>query len=455
MPSLSVNSTSHRVMKPIRRGKERGGDGDGNLDGTSPHPSPKPKTVSGRTRRKWSNTAPLLALALFLQLTAARGKAMGVGQGFAHSLVFTEDRSVFGFGRNEFAQLGLGTSDSPQSSPTKLESLSSGGERVVSACGGVSHSLLLTSDGVVISFGRNEHGQLGVGRVDAASSVGVWTPERIPRDAFGDPQASVVKIGCGYWHGLAVTSDGRLFAWGRNDRGQLGVGDTSARSAPAEVGGEIAQNNETVVAAAAGMAHTLVVCESGSVYSFGFNNAGQLGDGRVGWSLTSVSPVKVQLSSSAGGAVGVAAGGGHSLVVTGSGRVFSFGFSRFGQLGLGNAGLYSPNSVPSAVPFANGTFVVEAAAGAHHSLVRLSDGKVCGFGRNQMGQLGTGDTAPQMVPFCDVGTGNNDVSVLGVLGGGCSHSLVVAAEGVVMGTGDNRWYQLGVGSTGETGSNQL
>ncbi|RIH81369.1 Regulator of chromosome condensation (RCC1) repeat protein [Calidithermus terrae] len=187
--------------------------------------------------------------------------------------------------------------------------------------GGGQHSLAVGQDGTLWSWGNNASGELG-GRATP------YTPVPTP------VMAGVKAVAARWAHSLAVKTDGTLWAFGSNGAGQLGNGDSTDQPHPVQV-------MERVVAVAAGQAHTLVIRDDGTLWTFGANNAGQLGDmtpegrNRPG-----------QVMQGTGRVVAVAAGGDHSLVLLGDGTLWTFGANGWGQLGDGS---YTSRSEPRKV----------------------------------------------------------------------------------------------------------
>jgi alpha-tubulin suppressor-like RCC1 family protein len=226
---------------------------------------------------------------------------------------------------------------------------------------------------------------------------------------------------------LARKQDGSLWSWGSNSVGQLGDGTTSApRETPARV---TLPNGATASAIAAGASHALALLADGSVYAWGLNNSGQLG---VGDGLARALPTKVTLPAAA---VAIAAGTIHSLVVLDDGRVFAWGDNTLGQLGNGAR---DPTPDPVEVPGISGAIAV--AAGIGHSLALLGDGRVFAWGANESGQLGDGSFVLKRQP---VDSGARNVARLRA---GGSLSAAITTERVLLAWGNNSEGQLGLGA---------
>jgi alpha-tubulin suppressor-like RCC1 family protein len=162
--------------------------------------------------------------------------------------------------------------------------------------GGRDHSLAIRSDGTVWAWGYNQGGELGDG---TKSNRNQPVQTRTITDA--------IDIAAGANHSLAIRSDHTLWAWGRNNYGQLGLGtSTGSYASPVRV-----SSLSNVAEVGAGRQHTIVVLNDGSVWTFGQNDMGQLGDGTL---TTRRSPVRV---SGVSGAVESGGGRGYSVVLIG------------------------------------------------------------------------------------------------------------------------------------------
>jgi len=226
---------------------------------------------------------------------------------------------------------------------------------------------------------------------------------------------------------LARKQDGSLWSWGANSVGQLGDGTTSVpRETPARV---TLPNGATATHIAAGSSHALVLLADGSVYAWGLNNSGQLG---LGDGIPRALPTKVTLPAAA---ISIAAGTIHSLAVLDDGRVFAWGDNTLGQLGNGGR---LPALDPVEVPGITGA--VSVAAGIGHSLALLEDGRVFAWGANESGQLGDGSFVLKRQP---VDSGARQVSRLRA---GGSASAAITTERVLLAWGNNSEGQLGLGA---------
>ncbi len=260
-----------------------------------------------------------------------------------HSLALTMDGRVHAWGRNTTGQLGNGRFGLAEMEP--LPVLVEGFEQPVAAIAtGWDHSLALARDGSVYTWGCRSHGQLGDGVRETGSPVA--TPRRVPG------LSGVVAIAAGGQHSLALLSDGTLMTWGSNWNGQLGNGKLGAGTHSAlprpVVGPDGKGKLGRVTAIAGGGLHSLAVTGDGKLYAWGYNGTGQLGDGARGgfWEdggkRNLPSPVTalwdVKEHSLVTAARAVSAGFEASYFLSQSGGAGAAGWSMYGELGVGSIG---------------------------------------------------------------------------------------------------------------------
>jgi len=239
-----------------------------------------------------------------------------VSAGGYHSLAITADGSVWSWGFGASGRLGHGDQQA-QLLPKKAEAL--GGHRVVAVSAGGSHSLALTADGAVWGWGFGDYGRLGHGDYQSQ-----WQPKKI--EALAGQR--VVAVSAGFTHSLAITADGAVWSWGDGIYGKLGHGDEQIQQLPRKVE---ALAGQRVVAVSAGSAHSLALTADGAVWSWGYGY-----DGRLGHSDQQHQPLPKKVEAFAGQrVVAVSAEAMHSLAVTADGAVFTWGKGEAGCLGHG------------------------------------------------------------------------------------------------------------------------
>ena len=236
---------------------------------------------------------------------------------------------------------------------------------------GYDHTITLSDDGTVYSFGSNKEGELGLGHNNEVS-----LPTPIP-NLF-----QINIISCGEYFSVCVDHEGFIWSFGRNNYGQLGTGNTTAFNVPQKI-----QNIPPVVSVSCGASHTLIITNDENLWSCGRNNYGQLCHGdkedRSNPQQTSFSDISK-----------ISTGYAHSLFQNYKGEIFSCGFNIWGQCGLGH--FNQPQITPSRIPNLPSN-IVQFICGGAHSLFLDSEGNVFSVGDNSSGQLGFGHNTNQNV----------------------------------------------------------
>ena len=357
--------------------------------------------------------------------------------------------SLFAFGDNLRGELGSATNNGTNSAnPTPTAVVLPGQVGTVTqVAAGEYHSLVVTSSGQLYAFGENLYGQLG-----NATNNGTLNANPTPTPVvLPGLVGTVTQVAAGDEHSLVVTSSGQLYAFGANYYGQLGTvthnGMNNTNPTPTAV--VLPRQVGTVTQVAGGGGHSLVVTSSGQLYAFGYNGFGQLGNAtNIG--MSNANPTAVVLPGLVGTVTQVAAGGGHSLALTSSGQLYAFGYNYFGELGNAtNNGTTNANPTPTAVvlPGQVGT-VTQLAAGEYHSLALTSSGQLYTFGDNFFGELGNaannGTSNANPTPTAVVLP--RQVGTVTQVAAGSVHSLVVTSSGQLYTFGDNFFGELGNGT---------
>ncbi len=286
---------------------------------------------------------------------------------------------------------------------------------------GGTHSLVLKSDGTVRAWGNNSDGQLGDGTTTSRP-----TPVEVPG------LSNVIAVSTGAAHTLALKSDGTVWAWGGNDHGQLGDNSTKDRTAPVQVRGETLELSD-IIDISASDDHSLALKSDGTVWAWGSNKDGQLGD-KTGANRSTFAIQVSELSE----VIAVSAGVKHSLALKKDGDVWAWGSNKYGQLGDN-----STTDRPTPVKVSDISDVIAVSAGAFHSLALKSDGAVWAWGSNTKGQLGDGTTTGRQIPV-EV-SGLSDVAAVSA---GNEYNLALKSDGTaVWAWGANAKGQLGDGTT--------
>ena len=292
-----------------------------------------------------------------------------IADGDDHSLALSGGQ-VFAWGDNEDLQLGYGAAG--EASPTPMRSGSLAGATAIEggSAGDMSCALLGTR---LFCFGQNDYRQVAS---LATSTVGT------PTEVMGGPWS---EVGLGHHHTCAVTVAGTLFCWGRNQDGQLGLGDAAVgttQTTPAQVGTESDWDSVE-----GGDTHTCGI-RAGAVHCWGNNSQGALGD------CTPVYRATPTAISDAASYAEVRGGTGFTCGLRASGTLACWGANGAGQLGRGTT------TTRALTPASVGTFddwTAFAVGEAHACAIREGGALYC-WGANTLGQLGLGDFTPRNTP---------------------------------------------------------
>uniref|UniRef100_UPI00398E325E probable E3 ubiquitin-protein ligase HERC6 isoform X2 n=1 Tax=Pristiophorus japonicus TaxID=55135 RepID=UPI00398E325E len=264
--------------------------------------------VNGQLGRKRSECPLAQVSALNTQ------EVVRVACGKLHTLALCENGSVFGWGAGTYGQLGNGDCQRIVSRPRRVE-----GFRVpiVQITCGRYHSLALSRDSAVYSWGQNSYGQLGLGE-------GIYTQLR-PQRVTSLTGIPVAQIAAGGRHSFALSLSGAVFSWGKNDHGQLGLKDTENKVSPCRVK-QLKKLNVTYISC--GNQHTAVLTKDGNVFTCGEGSSGQLG-----LSATTDVTTFQKVEHNQGEVSQIACGSYHTIAyIPSSDLVVSFGFATRGAL---------------------------------------------------------------------------------------------------------------------------
>jgi alpha-tubulin suppressor-like RCC1 family protein len=244
-----------------------------------------------------------------------------IAAGSVHSLALTSSGQLYAWGFNDFGQLGIGT-NSTVVGPV-LVPFPAGVTNWTTIAAGVYHSLALGNDGNVYAWGSGEFGTLGNG--------GATNSSRPQRVTFPAGVTNWVKIAAGGYHNLAISGDGKLYAWGYGGYGELGYGGTTNASIPVPVNAP--SNVVNWAAISAGIIHSLALAEDGSAYGWGDNLRGELGP-----NASTLQPVPFLITPPSGvqSWQQISAGAFHNLAIADSCMLYSWGSNSLGQLGVGS-----------------------------------------------------------------------------------------------------------------------
>ncbi len=310
-----------------------------------------------------------------------------------------------------------------------LRNPSNSSPRIVSMRGGGgSEQIVLKSDGTVWDWGLNSAGELGNGTTNSSA-----IPVQVQGPGGVGYLTSISAIMGGELHNFALKSDGTVWAWGLNAFGQLGDGSTnwgalSNRSVyPVQVSGLA-----SVKSLGGRGYHSMALKTDGTIWCWGDNASGQLGNG-VAFNGTN-NPVQVIGLTNP---VSISGGGFFSLALMPDGTARSWGDNGHGQCGDGTtSNRFTPVTV---VGLSN---VIQVSGGWFHAMALKSDGTAWAWGENSRGELGDGTTTRRTTPVLVAGL-SNVVSVWG----GDNNSMALRGDGTVWKWGENQFGQMGDGTS--------
>jgi uncharacterized repeat protein (TIGR02543 family) len=233
---------------------------------------------------------------------------------------------------------------------------------------------------------------------------------------------NIVSAGLG--HSLALKDDGTVWSWGLNDEGQLGDGTYASNPTPRRIAAL-----DRVIDIDGGGEHSLALKDDGTVWAWGWNGGGQLGDGTP---INSLTPKKVEGLEDI---IAISAGGIHSLALQSDGSVWAWGWNGSGQIGDGTRDV-----CPRPKKIETLTNIIAISAGDFHSLALGENGRIWAWGDNKEGQLGIGSFSDSLVPQ-QISSITNATAI----SAGYLHSLAILANGTMRAWGHNVYGELGNG----------
>ena len=354
-----------------------------------------------------------------------------------HTLVLTSAGRVFGCGINELGQLGLGdTTERHSFTPIPLPLLV-GDERIVQLQAGIFKTLVLTSAGRIFGCGNNHYGQLGLGDTTERHS---FTLIPLPL-LVGDER--IVQLHVGGDYNFVLTSTGRVFSCGKNDRGQLGLGDTTECHSFTLIPLPLLVGDERVVQLHLGNAYNFLLTSTGRVFGCGQNSSGQLGLGDTTDRFIFTEVLLPELAPSEQ-VVQFEGTDSHIFALTSTGRVFGCG--GISRLWLKNGA--RPYFKLIGLPLLIGDErVVQLSTYAFSTLALTSSGRLFICGLDSFGQLYLGNTASspffKLMPL-PLLAGDERIVQLHMCH---SHGLILTSSSQLFGLGSNSQGSLGLGDS--------
>ena len=391
-----------------------------------------------------------------------------IAAGGSHSCALHQDGTISCWGRNSSGQLGNDQEDLVYSpTPVQVKNI----DDIAAIAAGGSHSCALRQDGAIFCWGDNEYGQLGdgtggaygdeslvpvrVGDLSISASPTTSAPEPTASTAEPEPTSPpstirpsgeaqpnfATSISASYSHSCAVSDKGKVFCWGNNDYGKLGIGKSGIEldysSIPLEVEG-IAD----AASVATGKNYTCALHQSGTVSCWGSNPYNH-----ISFRSSSTSTVPVQIEGIED-AVWIAIGNGHTCAVHQAGTISCWGYNRDGALGNRQAYEDENYSTPTPVRVEGITDATAVTASTAYTCALHRAGTISCWGNNSDGQLGSGQTSEELEESA-VPVQVADITDAIAIASSQRHSCALREDGTIACWGDNWGGQLGSGQTGE------
>ncbi|MCL7027791.1 hypothetical protein MKW94_030961 [Papaver nudicaule] len=236
-----------------------------------------------------------------LEVSSLPDEVIQISAGYYHSAAVTVNGELYMWGKNSSGQLGLGKSaDKIVYSPTRVDWLK--GTRIKKIALGSEHSVAITDDGAVLSWGAGGAGRLGHGHqsgyLGENGSLFLFGEKTVDKFGFGDAKSaqspyvinelpSCHEVACGGYHTGVITSGGELYTWGSNENGCLGIGSSSLISLPRRVEGPLSEVR--VCEIACGWKHSAAISDDGKIFTWGWGGSngtfsvdGQSSGGQLG-----------------------------------------------------------------------------------------------------------------------------------------------------------------------------
>ncbi|MGC5326281.1 Ig-like domain-containing protein [Brevibacillus sp. SYSU BS000544] len=389
----------------------------------------------------------LVSIVLLLGLWPLQGAAAGgvtkISGHTYHTLALMDDGTVWAWGRNEAGQLGNGNATN-SNTPEKVSGLSD----IIDVFAKAFNSYALKRDGTVWAWGGNANGELGNGSKGYPS----YTPVKVVGAGGTGALGGITSIASGQSHAIALKNDGTVWAWGDNGSGQLGNGKYVDSYTPVQVKDpdNPSQPLSDVISIYASEFTSVALKSDGTVWTWGINYEGTLGND-TDTTTTSNLPVQVVDKDDPTGFLTdvkqVSAGVYHVLALKGDGSVMAWGSNFFGQLGIGNGTDFSNTAVPVLRSEGAGKLTnIKTIGGAfNHSFAVGKDGTLWGWGDNAYGALSIVTDSNEV--YYPIQTAMSGVTKAV---GGVRYSIFMKNDGTVWGVGFNEQGELGDGTNSNT-----
>ena len=314
---------------------------------------------------------------------------VSVSAGYSHAMAVKTDGSLWAWGYDIFGEYG--DEKYEFCFPIKIM------DDVASVSTGANHTMIIKTDDSLWAWGRNSEGQLGNGTITTRDNNNdSYTPIKI--------MDSIASVSVGYSYTMAIQKDGSLWAWGWNCYGQLGNGgdgnETDSIGRPVQT--IPVKIMDDVASVSAGNYHTMAIKSDESLWAWGWNYSGELGDGTASGRDDNFniidnnrnSPIKVMDS-----VVSVSAGRDHTMIIKTDGSLWAWGSNEHGLIGKASSSrpIGAAPARSAQLPIKIMDSIASISTGKH-TLALKTDGSVWAWGYNDSGQLGDGTTKDRLSP---------------------------------------------------------
>jgi alpha-tubulin suppressor-like RCC1 family protein len=295
------------------------------------------------------------------------------------------------------------------------------------------HILGIKNDGKIWVIGRNNFGQLGIGNTTDSPAL-----IQITSDISG---CTPRYISCGDSHTMVLMTNGTIWGTGLNTSGQLGLGDISNRNTLTRITSDI--SGCTPQSISCGGYHTMVLMTDGTIWGTGANSYVQVYN--TGSNIFTTLIRCTDYEGNGGTPRFISCGEYYTMVLMTDGSIWGNGRNNYGQIGLGFSGTIA--TISRITSDISGCTPLSVSCGANHTMILMTNGTIWGTGLNSNGQLGLGDTSDRN-RLTRI-TSNIGRSTPKTISCGYSHTMVLMTDGTIWGTGLNNYGQLGLGNTSD------
>ena len=333
-----------------------------------------------------------------------------------HSFILKNDGTLWSCGQNMYGQLGLEDTTDRYT----FTQVTTNANDVKEIYCGVYYTLILKNDGTLWGTGWSQFGELGLGDTSVRSTFTQITANT----------DNIKSVYCGEYFTSILKNDGTLWGCGYNGYGNLGLGDTTNRTTFTQV----TTNADNIKSVHRGDYHTIILKNDGTLWGCGNNSYGQLGLGDTNNRTTFT-----QITTNANNIKEIYCGRGHTFILENDGTLWGCGWNEYSQLGLGDTN----NRTTFTQITTNTDDIKQVYCGTEHTFILENDGTLWSTGRNDLGQLGLGDTTNRTT-FTQTTTNIDDIKQ--VYCGGY-HTIILKNDGTLWSTGYNTNGRLGLGDT--------